>query len=209
MKEKLDFKTCGEFVERENERYGSWLEERWKDPEEFDEYPYAHFTVLLPHDSTVAWSHKFNGFPKNDHCLLMPFGPRHESGVRVPDQLILDGKKFQTLTWFYIWDEKFSPEKDPEPVALSMTELPKHAFALTWSRAMRSTNSSFKKVPKAYTVSWPHPIAVQRFVGSKSRKLKRMVGEPDLQSDQDVTESESKMNEWVALLDPVLTPQLR
>ena len=209
MKEKLDFNTYGTFVERENDRYAQWLEEMWKDPEEFDEYQPAHFTVLLPHDSTVAWNHKFNGLPKNDHLLLTPFGPRHVTGVRVPDEVILAGKEFLTLTWFYVWDEMFSPEKDPEPVALSMTGLPKDALALTWSRCVRSYNGSSKKVPKAYTVSWPHPIAVRNFVGTKSRKLKRKVGEPDLQSEHDVVEYESKMNEWVTLLEPVISPQLQ
>lgn len=209
MKEKLNSNTYGEFVERENDRYGKWLEEVWKDPEEFDNYQSAHFTVLLPHDSTVAWSTKFNGFPKNDNCGLVPVGTKHESGVCVPTEVTLGGQKFRTLTWFYLWNDKFSPEKDPEPVALSMTELPKDALALTWSRCLRSANGSSKKVPKAYTVSWPHPIAVRKFVGMKSRKLKRIVGEPDLQSEHDVAEYESKMSEWVALLEPVISPQLQ
>ncbi len=209
MKEKLDFNTFGTFVEHENDRYAQWLEEVWKDPEEFDNYQPAHFTVLLPHDSTVAWTHKWNGFPKNDHCFLMPVGPRHASGVCVPTEVILAGKEFRTLTWFYMWDEMFSPEKDPEPAALSMTELPKDALALTWSRCVRSHNDSFKKVSKAYTVSWPYPIAERKLVGTKSRKLKRIVGEPDLQSEHDVVEHESKMNEWVALLEPVISPQLQ
>jgi len=209
MKEKLDTNTYGEFVERENYIYGNFLEDLWKDPEQFDNYPPAHFTVLLPSDSTVAWNRKFNGFPKNDHCLLQPVGVMHESGVQLPCEVTLGGKEFRTLTWFYLWDDEFSPEKNPEQVALSQTELPKGALALTWSRCLRSTNSSSRKVPKAYTTSWPYPIVVQTFVGTKSRKLKRLIGEPDFESERDVAVLESKTDETVAALQPVISPQLQ
>jgi hypothetical protein len=209
-KKKLEFITHGTFVEHENARYEKRIQRLWTDQEEVDKYQTAEFTVLLPHESTTTWSWQWSGLPENDHCVLIPVGKRHKSGVIVPKEVDLKGEKFRTLSWVYTWVDTFSPGLDPETVALSMTQLPEDALALTWSRVHRSSiNGSHKKVYMAYTFSWPVPIFVRTSVEPKSRKLRSGVGGLDPQSDAAFREFEDRMTGEVAKLDSVISPQLQ
>lgn len=213
-KKKLEFITHGTFVEHENARYKKKIQRLWTDEEEMDKYQSAEFTVLLPHESTTTWSWQWSGLPRNDHCVLIPVGKQHKSGVIVPEEVDLDGEKFRTLTWLYTWADTFSPGLDPETVALSMTQLPEDALALTWSRVYRSgVNGSHKTVHMAYTFSWCQPgllpIFVRTSVEPKSRKLRSLVGLLDVQSDAAFREFEDRMTEEVAKLDSVISPQLQ